>query len=1001
MLNVPIIDRRSRDQIFQILTEDLKTRLGIDAHGDDPFAEALLRIFSRYSELIIERLNKVPEKNFDAFLNVLKTSRIPPVPALAPLTFTPVKKLPGKGSTIYVPASTKVAAPPGEGETEPAVFETTRNLTLTNVTLKKLYSLDPLEDLYADKSFLASATLEANAGDFLFAGREAIPHEFYLAHGPFFRRAGISELRLTFTIEDHGPAPQSGQEVQWFIPSLDGAIPIVPFKDTTAQLGQSGEIVFRNLPEWPACEVFGRTTHWLCCRLLNRLPLPASKGGIDSPPPMPIVTKVTITASWSQDETAVESAFWNTLALDLSKDFFPLGEMPRFGDVLYLKSTTFAGPNASISLKVKMTNPASAGKDSPIPPVGKSGKPLIQWEYWDGRLWQILDCQDGTEAFIEDGEVYFLVPADFTPTTINGSEGPWVRARLVSGNYGEVGQFPSQTAPPCIQSIHLTSSLTNGPEVPENILVNNDFSFHTVTDAVFFTPFHRENQPYRAFYMGLMVPETDRNALVDATVDLYLHINGSERRLFVRTGAAEPVAKLSWQYWNGNDWLDLQVDDGTESLIMSGIVRIRTADDIVPWQECSFGHNENNGNMKNKLHWLRVLWTKGEYDCRPRVSRILLNTVPAIHTNTIVNEILGSSNGLPNQVFRSARRPLLQNLELEIIEPAMPSEEELETIRKHEDDDVLTVIRDRQGNIEEIRVRWHEVDDFLSSGNNDRYFVANRQKGEILFGDGTKGLIPPPGANNVRLRRYKTGGGSYGNKPAGCIKQLRNSVLYVDSVANLEAGGGGQDIEDWDLVRSRGASLLRHRGRAVTMEDYEDLAKLAAPTVAKAKCYPNRDLSVDHEEYTMKAGVVSLIVVPHSQEQRPTPDASLMRHVGDFLDDRRMPDVELILFEPEYVEIMLEVVVIASAYNTGINLVETCRRKLETFLHPLTGCCHGRGWEFGQMPHESDFHALLESVNGLETVRSLYVTTKEERPGLLRRGGYLIRSGQHKVRLDG
>jgi predicted phage baseplate assembly protein len=1001
MLDAPNIDNRSRDQVFEILAESLRTRLGIDIHKSDPFAAALLQVFSRYSELIIERLNKVPNRNFAAFLNILRTSRIPPTAAQAPLTFMPIKKLPANGNTIYIPAATKVAAPPGEGENEPVVFETTRNLILTNTILRKLFSLDPLQDLYTDKSILASITPEKPVGDFLFTGTHAIPHELYLAHDSLFGMERISELQLTFIVENQDALLPSGQHVKWFIPGHNGQIPLTPLTDTTSQLTKSGEIVFENLPEWPFCEVFNQTSHWLGCRILNPLQAQAFKKGVDSPGSMPNILSTTITAFSSQEEVPIESAFWNTISLDLSKDFFPLGEMPRFGDVFYLQDPAFGRPKTAISLKIKMTNPSSGGENSPIPPVDKSGEPIIHWELWNGRCWKLLDYQDETEAFTKDGIISFIIPTDFKPATVNGLEAPWIRARLVSGNYTGNGQISSQTAPPSIKFIHITSSLASGPAVPEHIVTNNHFSFNAISEGASFSTFRQVSQYQSAFYLGFMPSETQPNALVDASIDLYFHICGYEGRFFVHSGASKPPVELVWQYWNGKDWLDLRVDDGTESLTVSGVVHIRTPENILPWRECSFDYDiGNNGDSASKLNWLRILWIKGNYDYRPKINRILLNTVPAIHTNTIENEIIGSSNGLPNQIFISARRPPLQDLELEVAEPTIPSDEELIKIRRQNGDASLTVTRDRQGNIEEVWVPWLEVNDFLASDNSARHFVVDRQKGAFFFGDGTNGLIPPQGANNVRLRKYKIGGGISGNKPAGSITQLRNSVPYVDSVVNLEAADGGQDIEDWGSVRHRGTSLLRHRDRAVTIEDYQDLAMLAVPTVAKAKCIPNRDLSIEGEVQNIKAGVVSLIVVPHSHMGKPTPDAALLHKVSNFINERRMPEVELLLFGPEYVGISLELEVIASARKTGINLVELCRLALDKFLHPLTGGFHGRGWDFGQLPHESDFYALLESIEGLESVRSLYVRTEETHPGVLRNGLYLASSGQHKVNVD-
>jgi hypothetical protein len=84
MQETPKIDSRSGEKFFHDLARDLKERLDIDADGGDSLAEALLRVFARYCELVIQRLNKVPDRNHAAFLDVLNVSRIPPVPAQVP-----------------------------------------------------------------------------------------------------------------------------------------------------------------------------------------------------------------------------------------------------------------------------------------------------------------------------------------------------------------------------------------------------------------------------------------------------------------------------------------------------------------------------------------------------------------------------------------------------------------------------------------------------------------------------------------------------------------------------------------------------------------------------------------------------------------------------------------------------------------------------------------------------------------------------------------------------
>jgi len=1002
----PKIDGRSEEQLFHILVQDLKKpeRLDIEADGSDrdPLAAALLRVFARYCELIIQRLNKVPDKNQVAFLDVLNVSPIPPIPAQVPLTFTPVKQLPRElprtRLPMVVPAYTQVAAAPGAGESEPAIFETTRALALTSIELKKILALDPQADLYTNKSSLA--TPEGGPGEFAFDARRPVDHVFYIGHGPIFGTPGISELRLRFEIDSRGSAGSSRRSMAWWIPAQHGEVSLTPVRDTTAQLTQSGEVVFADLSEWPAHEIFGRTTPWLGCRLLDRLPRRTTADG-EPPAALALVRTVTISAAWEVEESAVAQAFFNNLPLDLSKDFFLFGERPRFGDVFYLSCDAFAKPQARITLQIKLTNPASAGGNAPILPVSKQGQPQIQWEHWDGRRWGTLECQDGTEALTEDGKVFFLAPVSLPHTTVNGLEGFWLRARLISGSYGEDERFeftsqdqglrriPSTLAPPSIQSLTVTSSHTVGPESPECIITHNNFVFEEVDGTVPWQPFRTALEPYRALYLGFKVPVDSQNMFADRAIDLYCHFSGSEQRASIRDGTMQGLPTLSWQYWNGKEWTEARMEDSTESLTLPGIVSVHAGADMAPWCESS---------LDRGLYWLRVLWISGEFESLPTLRRLLLNTVPATQTFTLQNELLGSSNGLPNQIFQSARVPLLHDVQLEVREPDMPGEEELARVYQEEGEDAVTTIRDAQGRLEQIWVRWHEVNDFLSSSHRDRHFTADRQSGAIRFGDSTQGRIPAVGANNVRLRRYQTGGGAFGNKPAGSITQLRTSVPYVDSVVNLEPALGGQDVEDWDAVRERGGRWLRHRERAITMEDYEDLAKLASPAIAKAKCYPNRDLAVDPSGRSIQSGVVSVIIIPRSEDLRPLPELTVLRRVRDFLDERRVPDTELVVLAPEYVRVSVTAVVVAAA-QTSVSIVMQCEQELGRYLHPLTGGPGGRGWEFGQQPHTSDFYALLESIRELEYVQSLSISLEEERQGLLESGLFLICAGEHSIRL--
>ncbi|MGN9907820.1 putative baseplate assembly protein [Phytohabitans sp. LJ34] len=87
-------------------------------HNPSDLGITLVELFAWLVEGLIFRLNKVPDKNYAAFLNLLGITRSPRTPARTLLTFTAQGDLP-----VPVPAGTQAQTPAGEGET-PVGFET-------------------------------------------------------------------------------------------------------------------------------------------------------------------------------------------------------------------------------------------------------------------------------------------------------------------------------------------------------------------------------------------------------------------------------------------------------------------------------------------------------------------------------------------------------------------------------------------------------------------------------------------------------------------------------------------------------------------------------------------------------------------------------------------------------------------------------------------------------------------------------------------------------------
>jgi hypothetical protein len=78
---------------------------------------------------------------------------------------------------------------------------------------------------------------------------------------------------------------------------------------------------------------------------------------------------------------------------------------------------------------------------------------------------------------------------------------------------------------------------------------------------------------------------------------------------------------------------------------------------------------------------------------------------------------------------------------------------------------------------------------------------------------------------------------------------------------------------------------------------------------------------------------------------------------------------------PSYVEVSVAADVVAVEAATSVSAVESAASDaVAAFLHPLTGGSEAGGWAFGELPCLAELYALLESVSGVDHVRSLSVT---------------------------
>jgi predicted phage baseplate assembly protein len=477
------------------------------------------------------------------------------------------------------------------------------------------------------------------------------------------------------------------------------------------------------------------------------------------------------------------------------------------------------------------------------------------------------------------------------------------------------------------------------------VQILDGYSFFDITEAntnadVGFEPFGPAAAQDSALMLGFdfddAFPEVELNLAVFA-------VEAASSENFVSCGlpAAQLIttSQVSWEYWNGSEWRKLSLlKDDTQAFLRSGHIYLKTP-------PAGSMAKAVIGTVPTSLFWIRARLLRSAFDRVPEILAIRTNTVEARQAETVSDEVLGGSTGEPNQVVRLVHAPVLS--------------------------DTLVVEID-EGSGSEV---WTEVPDFFGSSAQDRVYVLNATTGEVRFGDGTLGAIPVANVENstanIVARSYRFGGGKLGNVAARAINTLVTTVTGVadDGVGNLLAAVNGRDEQSIDDAKQRAALVLRSQSRAVTVQDFEELARQAG-NVRRAKALP-----LYHPRFPEARipGVVTVVVVPDNDLPNPMPSEGTIRSVCDYLNQRRLLTAEVYVIPPTYMEVQIVVEAIAADTADAADLKLAIEESLVTYFHPLKGGDDGLGWPFGGDIFFSKVYGRVLSVPGVQRVQKLLI----------------------------
>lgn len=931
-------------------------------HNSSDPGITLVELFAWMTEMVLYRLNQVPENIYLSLLELMGLSLIPPQSARAVVRFFPVE---GYKKSIQVKGGTQIAAVAGSDDT--FMFETEREVSVNNAKLEACVNRTGEKwTNYCEGGELKQFKL--------FETGRYVEHVLYIASPSFAHLGSEHTVQISFVTGAEITSVKDELVNFFYWEYWDGRswVRVTPRFTFEKKRKKDNVIYFTGPMPIEACVVNGYEGFFLRAAL-TRVPERRNTLKIKD-----IELQTYFGGSGFTPDLCVSNSGSQYVPVDINNTFRIFSENPSYNEAFYLAADeVFSGPGNKASVVFTFSEVYAPG--------GENESARFSYEFWDGDNWKKLGespreassanpygFKDGTFAFKQSGEVQFTVPEGFMPVLVNNEEHYWLRIRLVTkdfslgGNYVQnenanwVWQFSSKVHSPLFSKIRITYNM--GVQKPVELFSQSNFLWKDVGHALRERKkdevetrralFDISQDLLPSLYLGFSAP------FPKGDTSIYVKINDehsprpkAERFSFFNEKILNKVPEkrlidLSWEYWNGKEWSELAVNDYTDSFHESGFIEFASPADMAAKNE--FAKN---------LHWLRLRLVSGGFEAQPEVLAIFNNAVYAQNKTCYRDETAGSGTGAPAQTVSLAHGPLLPDIEIYVDEGSIPPSNEIDMMAGE------GIKEPYQIDGESVWVRYKEVDNFYTSTSFSRHFVVDYREQKIHFGDGQRGINPPRRKFNIRIASYNTGGGAAGNVAAGTLRALTQSVPFIAGCDNPFPAEGGADMESVDNLKSRAAGVFKSLQRAVTGEDFQWLSREASASVGRAWCLKEKN----------RQGEIVIVIIPvipsgETLAYKLIPSRELLRRVTSYLEERKLVGTKIRVQGPVYRAFNIHLTLV---FRSDILDVERLKKNIETtlrsFCHALDGG-EGGGWEFGKSVTAGAVLKQLEKAQGILSV---------------------------------
>lgn len=978
MKRIPVMDHRTEEELIAELRRKAAAYVPQWRYEPDQpdVGAALAAVYARMQYDTLKSYNQLFLKYQTEFFNALHISMKPAVPASGFVTFQLVNST---VDGVELPAGTVLTTSAVREDGEAVPLETRDDVYVSPVTLGAVYeSYDGLD--YIGRLYEDTQETREPFSLFRFEEENLQEHEFYIGHSFVCGLRTHGTLKLQLSVKE-------GELVEEQLLSLladPESCDITysnengwwPFAACRVQDGALYLEKHEGQPVWEMTELDEIRMYWLRIRVKDGRQLTG------------LGFREMELASFSA-YLKPESIYANGVDCSL-EEYFPFGEQfSVYNEVYFASDEVFTKAGALVQLSFWLEfmkiplNGLDREKNIDWKLIMQKNRISVEreydisiaeviWEYFNGNGWvRLFSGKEYGELFGVDGGTFrqkklmcFTCPRDMKPVTVNGLESRYIRARVLKVN--NAFKIQGQYISPVLTETRLEYEYPDRGCVPEWFCTVNNCSREML----------RAGACLKQMYPFRPVIQTK-----DARPTLYIGTElpwekGPLRLLFlIRRAGGGQLPTLVWQYESGGKWKELNPADETEYFSRSGLVTFAEPEKM-----------QKTRRFGRELYWLRLVDLEGGYEIREqgRTQSLEYPVIEAIHENAVqawtvrdgFEEYLTLERYQDHASFQLVNSGIYRLTMWERVQRLIP---EPEKKRLYEQDAIREKF-DGSGQLLETWVRWEEVDGFYASGREDRHYMLDANQGILSFGSGGHGKVPAPGILNGIHVEYSVGSGSEGNVPVGAVTGLDMETGFISQVTNPNAFFGGCGRETAAEAMERAAGEIQHGFRAVTSGDYEKLAREAAGNIQMAECFGGRN-----PEGKLQQGQVTLVLLPKQFETSLPFFPKLREQVMDYMKDKLPAG----LYEQGRFHIqqptMVQIQVRAEFTVTDFNQIFSCRKeilkRLETFLHPVTGNFDGGGFRIGRLPSRNQIDTILKSMDQIVDMRDLIITGAVFRDG--------------------